>query len=60
MTYKFRGVCPVINVPFFPDERIDYATLAREIDYTIAQKVESICVFARLLINITYRLCIPS
>ncbi|MBP5661787.1 MAG: dihydrodipicolinate synthase family protein [Clostridia bacterium] len=46
MTYKFRGVCPVINVPFFPDERIDYDSLAREIDFTIAQRVESICVFA--------------
>ena len=42
----FEGVCPVVNVPFFEDESIDYKGLENIIDFIIDRKCNSICLFA--------------
>lgn len=46
MSYKFQGVCPVINIPFFSNGDIDYEGMKNIINYTIKKGCKSICVFA--------------
>ncbi len=42
----FKGVCPVINVPFNEDYSIDYEGLENIVNYVISQGCESVCLFA--------------
>lgn len=46
MDYKFKGVCPVINVPFFENGEVDYKGMDSVINYTINKGCKSLCVFA--------------
>lgn len=46
MEYLFRGVCPVINLPFNKDNGIDYDGMAAIVDNAIADGCESLCLFA--------------
>ena len=46
MEYKFRGVCPVINLPFNKDYSIDYKGVEAEVEMAIADGCESLCLFA--------------
>ncbi len=46
MDYKFKGVCPVVNVPFLVNGDIDYKGLEREIDYVLDAGCTSLCLFA--------------
>lgn len=46
MNYKFKGVCPVINIPFFENGDIDFNGIESVIDFTLEQGCTSICVFA--------------
>lgn len=42
----FKGVCPVVNVPFNEDYSIDFKGLGNIVDYVIEQGCGSICLFA--------------
>lgn len=42
----FKGVCPVVNVPFNDDYSIDFCGLENIVDYVINQGIKSICLFA--------------
>jgi len=42
----FKGVCPVINLPFNKDYSIDYNGMAAIVDNAIADGCESLCLFA--------------
>lgn len=42
----FEGVCPVVNVPFFDDERIDFEGLNNVVNFALNEGCESICLFA--------------
>ena len=42
----FKGVCPVVNVPFNEECSIDYDGLGNIVNYVIEQGCESICLFA--------------
>lgn len=42
----FKGVCPVINVPFNENGSVDFVGIESVIDYTLDQGCESICLFA--------------
>ena len=46
MDYKFRGVCPVMNLPFTEDGTIDYEDMAKEAEMLISAGCGSICLFA--------------
>ena len=46
MTNYFEGVCPVVNVPFDENERVDYEDLGRVIDFTLNAGCASVCLFA--------------
>jgi len=46
MSYKFKGVCPVINIPFFENGDIDFKGIESVINFTLKQGCTSICVFA--------------
>jgi len=41
---NLHGVLPVVQTPYFDDERIDYDTLAREIDWLYEQGVDGLVV----------------
>lgn len=42
----FKGVCPVVNVPFNRDCTVDYKGLDNIVNYVAKQGCESICLFA--------------
>ena len=42
----FKGVCPVVNVPFNEDYSIDFEGLKNIVDYVIDEGCGSICLFA--------------
>lgn len=42
----FKGVCPVVNVPFNEDYSIDFDGLKNIVDYVIDQGCGSVCLFA--------------
>ena len=42
----FKGVCPVVNVPFNEDYSIDFDGLKSIVDYLINEDIKSICLFA--------------
>lgn len=42
----FKDVCPVINVPFYEDETINFEGIDKIIDYVIEGGCKSICLFA--------------
>jgi len=42
----FKGVCPVVNVPFNEDYSVDVKGLCNIVDYVIDQGCESVCLFA--------------
>ena len=42
----FKGVCPVVNVPFNKDFTVDYKGLDNIVNYVVEQGCESICLFA--------------
>ena len=42
----FEGVCPVVNVPFFEDESIDFNGLNNVTDFALREGCNSICLFA--------------
>ena len=46
MDYKFKGVCPVMNLPFRADGSIDHEDMAKEAEMLISAGCESICLFA--------------
>lgn len=46
MNYMFKGVCPVINVPFSENEEIDFEGLESIIEFSLKQGVKSLCIFA--------------
>lgn len=46
MINYFEGVCPVINVPFDENERVDMEDLGRVIDFTLDAGCTSVCLFA--------------
>jgi len=46
MNYLFKGVCPVINLPFDKNLDIDYDGMAGVIDMALTDGCESICLFA--------------
>lgn len=39
----FKGVCPVVNVPFNDDYSIDFEGLKSIVDYVEEQGIKSIC-----------------
>ncbi len=42
----FKGVCPVVNVPFNEDYSVDYKGLKNIVDYVVKEGCGSICLFA--------------
>jgi 4-hydroxy-tetrahydrodipicolinate synthase len=46
MEHLFKGVCPVINLPFHKDYSIDYKGVAAIVNNAIADGCESLCLFA--------------
>ena len=46
MKKELGSVCPVVNVPFDEKGEIDFPGLSAVIDYTLAQGVDSLCLFA--------------
>ena len=42
----FEGVCPVVSVPFFEDESIDFKGLNNVTDFVLNEGCESVCLFA--------------
>jgi dihydrodipicolinate synthase/N-acetylneuraminate lyase len=46
MEYLFKGVCPVINLPFDKDFNIDYKGMESVIDMAIADGCKNLCLFA--------------
>ncbi len=46
MKYLFKDVCPVINIPFFEDESIDYSGIQKIVDFVIESGCKSVCLFA--------------
>lgn len=42
----FKGVCPVVNVPFNEDYSIDFDGLKNIVEYVIEQGCDSVCLFA--------------
>lgn len=46
MEYFFKGVCPVINIPFDEKGEIDYEGMYNIIDYVINEGCKSVSVFA--------------
>lgn len=46
MQYKFKGVCPVVNVPFLKNGEVDVESFKKEIDFVIDGGCTSVCLFA--------------
>ena len=46
MDYKFKGVCPVMNLPFREDGSIDHEDMAKEAEMLLEAGCKSICLFA--------------
>lgn len=46
MNELFKGVCPVINVPFNENEEVDYKGLEKLIDFSYDSGCKSLCLFA--------------
>lgn len=46
MKNYFEGVCPVVNVPFKEDYRVDLAGLNNIIDFCLREGCKSVCLFA--------------
>ena len=46
MEYKFKGVCPVVNVPFLENGAVDVDSFKKEIDFVIDGGCTSLCLFA--------------
>ena len=42
----FKGVCPVVNVPFNEDYSVDFESLGNIVDYVIESGCSSVCLFA--------------